>query len=321
MRRPGQFAHDGYVTALRVAVVIGMGLRTVSAAALVVGTAAPLAAQGLFEQARSAAMRNQIDSAYRLLGRAAEAEPNRAEVHFWLAKVAGEKVVRRPIFLGIGAARRARTEAGRAVALEPDNPDYLGFLVEVFSRLPGILGGDKDSALVLAMRIHRLDAVRGARTVLDVLLRGNDRFRARHDSIVETISRSTAADRPTQLMIGSYCADRCPERALAIHRRLVERDSMDAFARYWAGRELVVLRRDPRRAQGYLWPVARGVRRPLDFGPAGYTPTDGAALWRLGQTYVQLGMPDSARALFQEALRANAGLQGARRSLDSLAQR
>ncbi|NIM51282.1 MAG: tetratricopeptide repeat protein [Gemmatimonadales bacterium] len=279
-----------------------------------------LGAQDRFEQARGAFLRDQLDSAIGLLQRAAEAEPNRAEVHYWLGRISAEKAMRVGLIRSFFVVRRGKVASSHAVALEPDNPDYLEFQTDVLSALPGILGGNRDSALVLAMRLHRLDTARGSRKVLDVLWRGNDKWRARHDSIVETISRSTASDRTMQLMIGAYCRANCRERALAIYQRLVERDSMDAYARFAAGRALIVLGREPRRAQAYLWPAARGLERPLDFGPSYVRFTAGAPWWRLGLTYVQLGMPDSARICFEEALRVNPELEVARRSLDSLSR-
>ena len=46
-----------------------------------------------------------------------------------------------------------------------------------------------------------------------------------------------------------------------------------------------------------------------------------APWWRLGQTWVQLGQPDSARTAYQHALEVNARFEQARRSLDSLSRR
>ena len=275
-------------------------------------------------QARAAFLRNQVDSAIGLLKSAAEEEPNRAEVLFWLARIAGAKAARVGFLRRIGPARSAKAAAARALTLEPKNPDYLELQAGILSVLPGLLGGNRDSALVLGMHLYRVDPARGVRTVLEVLGRGSDRWRARNDSIVETINRGTTDDRVTQLRIAEYCADRCPERALAIHQRLVERDSADAYAHYWAGRALVVLRREPRRAQSYLWPVARGLRRPLDFSPPFAVVVEGAAWWRLGHTYVQLRMLDSARICFEEAQQANPGSEVAREAmaaLDSLERR
>jgi tetratricopeptide (TPR) repeat protein len=44
----------------------------------------------------------------------------------------------------------------------------------------------------------------------------------------------------------------------------------------------------------------------------------GAPWYRLGQSYEQLGMPDSARRCFERALQVNPQLVPARLSLDSL---
>src|SRR3990172_3210080 len=102
--------------------------------------AAPLGAQSAFEQAKAAFQRNQLDSAYAFIRRAAEAEPNRAEVQFWLGEVAGSKAQRLGIPGGFGAARRSRAGYSRAVELSPDSLDYLAGLAGYLSRAPGIVG-------------------------------------------------------------------------------------------------------------------------------------------------------------------------------------
>jgi len=85
-------------------------------------------------------------------------------------------------------------------------------------------------------------------------------------------------------------------------------------ARFGIGRSLVVLKREPRAAQAQFRYV---LTRPLP--PAGEPRWSvEAAWWRLGQTYVLLAMPDSARLLFEESLRLNPQFRQARASLDSL---
>jgi cytochrome c-type biogenesis protein CcmH/NrfG len=87
-------------------------------------------------------------------------------------------------------------------------------------------------------------------------------------------------------------------------------------ARYGVARNLVMLRRDPARAQGILrWVIANNPRT----GDERVEPA--APWWRLGQTWVQLGQPDSARAAYQRSLEVNPGFQQVRRSLDSLSRR
>ena len=288
--------------------------------ALACALAAPLRAQNAFEQARAAFRRNQVDSAYNLIQRAAEAEPNRAEVQFWLGQIAGIKAQRAGIPRGFGPARKSKRGYARAVELAPDSLDYLDGLSGYLANAPGIVGGDRDSALVLAERIRRVDPRRGAFLVAAVLVRGNDRQKARADSVVDALGRSAAGDRETQLQVANYWTGRGNiGRALPIYERLVARDTTDVMARFGVGRALVMLQREPLRAQGHLWFAARAPSRPAD--EPGQTPNVGAPWWRLGQSYVQLGMPDSARICFEQALRVNPQLQQARLSLDSLARR
>ncbi len=290
------------------------------AACALLAAASPLAAQGPFEQARAALNRNQLDSAYTLIQRAAEAEPNRAEVQALLGDIACNKAERGSGLARYGPARKCKAAYARAVALEPDNIDYLTSLAQYLSQAPGIVGGDRDSALVLAERVRRSDEPRGTFLMADVLFRGNDRSKARADSLIEAFGRAHAADRVNQLRVAAYLIlHRREDRALSVYERLVARDTSDVLARFGVGRTLVMLKRDPRTAQPHLWFAARATAP----APGSNQPTFtvGAPWWRLGQSYVQLGMPDSARICFERALQLNPQLRPARLSLDSLARR
>jgi tetratricopeptide (TPR) repeat protein len=287
-------------------------------ALLAVAAPAALQAQSLYEQARAAFARNQLDTAYNLIQRAAEAEPNRAEVHAWLGQIAGRKAQRGGFPGGFGAARKCKAGYSRAVALEPGNLDYLEGLAEFLSQAPGIVGGDRDSALVLAERIRRSDEARGTFLMADVLRRGNARWKARADSVLDAYAGAHAADRTAQLSVAnSFARNQQDARALPFFERLAARDTSDALARYGLGRTLVVLKREPRRAQPHLWFASRAP------APAAGQPSiaAGAPWWRLGQSYVQLGIPDSARICFERALQLNPQLRQARQSLDSLSRR
>lgn len=291
---------------------------TVTAIVLACTLATPLSAQGLYEQARAAFQRNQIDSAYSLIQRAAEAQPNRAEVHYWLGRIAFAKGRHASFTARIGLARRVKVGYSRAVALAPDSLDYLESAARYLAVVPGLVGGDRDSALVLAERARRLDATRGTLLMIDVLRRGNDRWKTRADSLAESLGRSADQDRAAQIELANYWSvTQRPVRALANYERLAARDTTDAFVRFNLGRALVVLQREPRRAQPHLWFAAHAPQSAADV--PGFTA--GAPWWRLGQSYVQLGMPDSGRICFEQALHVNPQLREARLSLDSLARR
>jgi tetratricopeptide (TPR) repeat protein len=292
-----------------------MTVRVILAFGAALLLARPAAAQDLLAQARAELQRGQVDSAWTTIQSAAEAQPNRAEAHYWLGQIAGARAGRVGGFGAFSMARRCKAGLARAVELEPENPTYLEGLAGYLAQAPGIVGGDRDSALALARHLRRLDASRGASLMADVLHRGNRDEQARADSIMEAFTPA-ATDRPGQVRLAVYWAntDR-PERALAAWERLAARDTMDVLARYGIGRNLVVLKREPRRAIAQLlWVVRQPV--PPGTGPSFPPP---APWWRLGQAYTQVGRPDSARAAYLRALEIRPQYPPARLSLDSLA--
>jgi hypothetical protein len=100
-----------------------------------------------------------------------------------------------------------------------------------------------------------------------------------------------------------------------VHERLLAHDSTDVVARFGVARNLVVLKREPRRALSLLKAVAAVPRPPDQPGPT----YSAVGLWyRMGQAWVQLGIPDSARIALTKALEVQPGFRGAQLSLDSL---
>ena len=279
-------------------------------------------AQSLYEQARTARARGQLDSAYDLIQRAAAAEPERAEVQFLLGDIACDKAGRASMFSAMGLARKCKAAFGRAVELAPDSLTYLEALASYLMQAPGIAGGDKDSAQKLADKVRARDEVRGVFLLTRIWWQGNAGSKARADSAVEALGRSHASDRVVQSRVAGWWEGTGRlERALAIWQALVARDPSDPVAQFFVGRELVVMKREAREAQRHLRLAAAAAPGAVPApGPGVLTFTPGAPWYRLGQTYVQLGMPDSARACLERALQINPQLQPARLALDSLGQ-
>ena len=280
----------------------------------------------MYAAARAAAEHGQMDSAYELIRRAAAAEPDRAPVQFWLGEIATFKARSAGFSLaGFTAARRAKAGFGRAVRLDPANPDYLQVFAEFLSQAPGIAGGDRDSALGLAAHLERVDAVRGTIVMADVLHRGNARDRQRADSMIAQLLAEYPADRVAQGGAGNYYAiTGRPQLGVPLYQGLVDRDSTDGLARYGLARLLVMTGRQPRRAQRQLHYVLGHVHelvaQALTLGAPGrrfwFSP---AAAWlMLGRTYRQLDMNDSARVCYEHALAIEPQLKGTRAALDSL---
>lgn len=214
--------------------------------------AALLVQASLLQQARAAYERNQLDSAYIIIQRAADAEPDNAEVQYWLGQYAGARAQQVNSLRALGIARKSKYGYSRAVTLEPTNVEYLKGLIGYLSQAPGIAGGDRDSAFRVAVALRRIDDTQGLNAMVNVLWRGNAKSKQRADSVMEDWARSHG-DRTGQLNLAAWYAntDRA-ERALAIHERLIARDSNDVVARFGIGRNLVVLKRDPARALAHF---------------------------------------------------------------------
>jgi tetratricopeptide (TPR) repeat protein len=276
-----------------------------------------LRAQSLTDRARAALERGQVDSAYELIQLAADAEPGRADVQWLLGRIACEKAGRSGPFSAFSLARKCKAALARAVELAPDSLTYLESLAGYLAQAPGIAGGDRDSALKLAETVRRRDDARGDLLEASLLWSGNADAKARADSLVEGVVGRHPADELVQLRAAGWWAGTGrPGRALAVYEGMAARDPKDPVAHFFVGRQLVLLRRDLRRAQEQLRLAAAAPEPPP--GSPRFVP--GAPWYRLGQTYEQLAMPDSARMCFEEALRINPQLTPARLALDSLSR-
>lgn len=282
--------------------------------------AAPLPAQSLYDRAQSARGRGQVDSAWELIQRAAELAPNAAEVQFLLGDIACQKAGTASAFSAFGLARKCEAGYARAAALAPDSLGYVAALASYLAQAPGIVGGDKDSAQKLIARVRARDEVRGVFLQAGFWWTGNAAAKERADSAVDALGKARPAERPTQFRVAQWWERTGrPERALPVYQALAARNPGDGVVQFYVGRELVLLKRNPREAQKDL-NVAAAVAAPAA-GPDVFTFAPGAPWYRLGQTYEQLGMNDSARLCFRRALELNPQLGAARVSLDSLKHR
>jgi tetratricopeptide (TPR) repeat protein len=277
----------------------------------------PLAAQSLYDLALAARQRGQLDSAYELIQRAAELAPSAAEVQFLLGDIACDRAGRASAFSAFGLARKCKAAFARAVALAPESLTYVASFASYLAQAPGIVGGDKDSAQKLIALVLARDEVRGVMLQAGLWWPGNSAAKERADSAVEAVGARHTDDARAQLRVAGWWEQtRRPERALAVFEAMAARNPNDGVARFFVGRGLVLLKRDPRRAQRHLFFAAAATVPPLGSGAPTFAP--GAPWYRLGQTYVQLGMSDSARLCFRRALEINPQLMPARFALDSL---
>ncbi len=277
-------------------------------------------AQDLLIEARAVAERGSMDSALEYLKRAVDAEPNRAEAHFWLAQVAGTEAAHRWAVGAFFLAKRSKREFERAVALDPTNPLYLEGLGRFLARAPGIVGGDRDSARALALNLMKYDRMRATSLLVELSWRSREPAdRERADSLIEAFAANPTGGREGQVRLAMFFSrTHKAERALPIAERLVAEDSSESVGRWILGSTLVTLKRDPHAA-------ARHLRWAVDHPPP--ITTDGrefwppAVWWYLGQAYALAGRPDSARAAYETALKLEPRFRPAKAAMDSLTLR
>ena len=247
-------------------------------------------------------------------------------MQFWLGEIAAFHARSAGLGLtGFAAARRAKAGFAAAVRLAPDDPDYLQGFAEFLAQAPRLAGGNRDSALALAVHLRRVDPVRGTVVLADILHRGSARARARADSLIARLVLEYPADLVAQGGAGNYYATTGrPALGVLLYQGLVDRDSTDGAARYGLARVLVMARSQPRRAQAQLRYVlahaAAVVAQAATPGAPGrrfwFSPPDAWVL--LAHTYEQLGLGDSARVCFDHALAMDPEYTPARAGRDSL---
>lgn len=287
--------------------------------AMTLVAAAPLRAQTPYQDALAAFARNDYDRASRLAQRAVAAEPGRAEAQMLVGDVACAIATGG----GPGAAaqwRKCGAAYSRGVQLGPDSLSYLESLAGFLEHAPRAAGGDKDSAFKVAATLRAKDEGRGTYLLAGMLSRGNPAARLRADSLMDALGQAHPADFPVAFRVADYwTSTRRPERALAAYKRVVDADPDNVLAQYFLGRQMVEMKVDPRGAQDHLLRTTSVITPPAAGPVPSFAP--GAPWWRLGQTYEQLGMPDSARWCFEAALSLNPGFYEAKLSLDSLSRR
>jgi len=101
------------------------------------------------------------DGALPLAEKACALDSKNADYRLLLAQVYGQKAQTASVFSQFGLARRFKKEAEAALALDPNHIPSRLALIEYHLLAPGIAGGDKAKARVLADEIMKIDPARG----------------------------------------------------------------------------------------------------------------------------------------------------------------
>lgn len=110
---------------------------------------------------RVAFAQQRFEESVALLQQAADADPDIADHHYWLANARGRYAMTLPMLQQGAMSGTIITGYKRAVELDPDHVQARQGLVMLNIFLPGFLGGDIDEAKMHADEIARIDEYRG----------------------------------------------------------------------------------------------------------------------------------------------------------------
>jgi len=246
----------------------------------------------------------------------------------------------------MGLARRFKKEAETAIQLDPRQIDARFALMLFHLKAPGIVGGDKKKASVMADEIVALDPVEGNIAKARLTLERHDTTGA--EAFYRKAVEANPASYQAHVALANYCALEAvhkwdvaekhavearkidPRRAgsytllasvYANQDRLSDLDAVLAEAdthapdnrtpHYQAGRILLVRGKELDRAE-------RCFRRYLEAEPEGNSPRHAHARWRLAQVLEKRGHKPEAIAELETALRLMPELQEAKKDLKRL---
>jgi len=116
----------------------------------------------------------QTSVAEDLLARAIKMESDNARYQFWFGRASCDSAQQAGMFSALGYAKRCRKAFEQAVSLAPADIGYLKALGKYYAQAPGIAGGDKDQALLLAEKLQQQDPLQGQLLKLEVLFSAED---------------------------------------------------------------------------------------------------------------------------------------------------
>lgn len=228
----------------------------------------------------------------------------------WLGRAYGDQAQRANKLKQPFLAKKTKAAFERAVALDGDNLDARGYLVDYYQLAPGFMGGSESKASEQVEAIRARNAYRGGIVAATAQQRRKD---------------PAGAEREYAALARSYPDSLGPRIAL-IQLPAASARWADAFRALDAARAALPDSRVLDYQGGRLAALSgqqleRGeaaLRRYLTRAPAANEPTLAAAHMRLGQILQRAGKTADARVELQEAVKLDPSLDEAKKSLAAL---
>jgi len=307
----------------------------------------PNDAETLYLEARIKTAFGDTDEAIKLAERALELNKNNVRYHGAVASLYGNKALQAGMFEQIILARKVKEHLESARALDPTNWQACAGLVQFYLLAPGIIGGDRQRAQVVADQAVKDDPAHGWMTQALIALHDKNTAKAEADYLnalkadpqsynamvalgtlylQDTMKKYDLAEKYARAAIKVDPSRSTGYAVLAAQMvytgkvngdldallALAEKAAPDDWMPYYsAARTLIIVGKDFDRAERYL-------RKYLSQEPEGNAPKHAHAHWRLGQIYQKSGKKEQAIAEFETCLRAEPSFELAKKDLKAL---
>ena len=270
----------------------------------------PRSHAGAFWMGRLLIVERDWEKASDWFERAVELEPRDAPSHFWLGNAYGEQAQRASKLRQPFLAKKVLREFERAVQLDPEYVDARAGLVDFYRLAPGIMGGGMDKAHAQVAEIRKRAPLRGAYLAATLAQQEKklDVAAAEYETAIGIAPDSVG---PYIQLADLRGRQGRWDDAWATVGRLRARRPDDPRGGYYVGRFAAMS--GQRLDEG-----EQGLRRYLGHTPGPTEPSHAAAHWRLGMIAEHRRDAAAARREYEEALRLDPALEGAKQSLKKL---
>jgi tetratricopeptide (TPR) repeat protein len=264
-------------------------------------------ARASFLRACEQVIEGKIEAGVHSLEAAVREDPNNPVYHFWLGRAYGEQAESASKLRLLRIAGRAKASFERSVSLAPDYLDGREGLMQYYLQAPGIAGGSVAKARAQAREIARRSPYRGALALVQVARKDRD-----PNAVVRAFDAAIA---------------QFPDSAALYNALLAVAVDRKDWPRAWSTIEQMQRVRPGSQAAAYAFgriaalsgqrldEGERYLREYLRHEPQPREPSHAGAHWRLGMILEHRGDKAGARREYQEAVRLDPTLTGARQSL------
>lgn len=191
------------------------------------------------------------DAAINSAERAVALDPRNSNYHEWLGRAYGEKAEHSGMFSALSLARKTHKEFETAVQLDERNFSAAQALIEFDCSAPGIAGGGEDKAKPLIERLSGIDAAEGHYAAGNCRRQKKDLVTADAEFTKALESSPKSADLIYD--IGDYAVKRNqPERLIAVADAGEKAEPGDPRGKFYRGVALVMQNQKPEQAERLL---------------------------------------------------------------------